>query len=536
MIEIFLDSKCQNIIDDATLYENITYFAKLKAHDPGVIEKETIFGQCAAFIDWLPSNQIGQITFRDVAGLVSLFGTTYNVKSTKLLTDLPGINQVECLLKEISEYSSTLVFLPAAPASFYYDINPKKLTSNIFYIYKYLSSRLFYDGKDSLQNLFEFILDNPHFNQRATPAYTPTLSTKMFNHSTFQRIAERIMDSDLIPPGHELCKKPFIAKLPTMDTGDKLLPKHLYSLANIISFDTPENRFLKYFLLWCQEIYLNILNRYPQYQIREDCAKSLKIIRKYLFHPFFRDVGTFSFLPTNSSVLANRFGYKEIFLHYLKCRSQPKIFEDYLLNMFDTMGIRNVSTLYEYWVFFKIAKELFGTEATLSVLGQQNENRILKYGLKITKDVSTLYYNRTYKHSPTESYNFSLRPDISLEITRKGKTKRYFFDAKYSNTSLPSCDDDIVVVYKNPNVVKMLSYLEAIADSDFAVIVYPGTKFAFYSKTFAVGNNFKSDPILVADFTGVGALPLSPNHADSNNQFSAFMTSFKNQFLSNMQE
>jgi len=270
MIKIFSDRNLQYVVADATLFENITYFAKLREHSPGVIEKEITYGQCAAFIDWLPNNPVGQITFCDVAGFVSLFGATYNVKSTKLLTDLAGTNQVEYLLKEISEYSSTLVFSPGAPASFYYDINPKKLTSNIFYIYKYLSSHLFHDGKDSLQYLFDFILDNPHFNQRATKAYTPTFSTKKYNYATFQRIAERINDSNIIPPDHELYKKPFIAKMPSTHSGDKILPKTLYTVTNTVSYDTPENRFLRYFLLWCQEIYLTIHNQYPQYSYNMD--------------------------------------------------------------------------------------------------------------------------------------------------------------------------------------------------------------------------------------------------------------------------
>lgn len=531
MIEIFRDKHLQDAVVDATLFENVPYFIKQKTHNPAAIEKETTTGLCAAFLDWHPNNQVGQILFSDVAGYINLFGTTLNVKSKKLLTDLSGINQIEFLLKDISDYSSTLVFSPAAPASFLYDVNPRKLTGNIFYIYKYLSSHLFHDRKNSLQYLFEFILDNPHFNQRATPAYTSTFSTKKFNHSTFQRIAERIMDSDLIPPGHDLCKKPFIAKLPTIDSGEKLLPKNLYSATNTISYDTPENRFLKYFLLWCQEVFLNIHNSYHQYQIREDCAKSLKIIRKYLFHPFFRDIGTFSFLPTNSSVLANRVGYRELFLHYLKSRSQPKMFDGYLSDMFNTMGIKNISTLYEYWVFFKVAKELYGEGAVLEVIGQVYENDNLKYNLKVSKDDSALYYNKTYKRSPTGSYNFNLRPDVSLEIKKDGDIRRYFFDAKYSNTSLPSGDDEAAAVYKNVNVVKMLSYLEAIHNSDFAVIVYPGTKFSFYSRHFADGKNYVSDPALMSVYEGVGALPLSPSHTNSDAQFSAFMTNFKNRFL-----
>lgn len=531
MVEIYSDRNLQNAVDDTTLYENITYFVKLKVHNPGLIEKEISSGQCAQFIDWLPSNTVGKITFRDVAGYVNIFGKTYDVRSTKLLTDSTGDSQIEYLLKDISAYSSTLIFSPAATASYHYDINPKKLTGNIFYIYKYISSRLFHGGKDSLQYLFELILDNPHISQRTTPAFVRTFSTKKFNYSTFQRIAGRIMDSDLIPPSHDLCRKPFIAKLPTTDSGDKILPKYLYSTTNTISYDTPENRFLKYFLLWCQEIYLHIHNRSSTYQIREDCTKSLKIIRKYLFHPFFRDIGTFSFLPTNSSVLANRAGYREIFLHYLKCRSQPKLFDGYLSDMFHIMGIKNISTLYEYWVFFRIAKELYGADATLEVIGHQYENNILKYGLKISRGPFTLFYNKTYKHSPNGSYNFNLRPDISLEINKDGEIRRYFFDAKYSNTSIPSDEDDPVAVYKNVNVVKMMSYLEAINKSDFAVIVYPGSKFSFYARHFTGGNNYVSDPSLMADFEGVGALPLSPNHAYSNEQFSIFMTCFKNRFM-----
>jgi len=528
MVEIFTDKQLQNRVEDFTLHENISYFIKLKEYNSATIEKEVTSGQCARFLNWHPKNHVGQIVFRDVVGFVNLFNTTYNVKSIKLLADRSGTNQAEHLLKEISEYSSTLIFSPGASGSFHYEINPRKLTSNIFYIYKYLTNNLFHDGRDSLQHFFELILGNPHFNQRSIPAYVPAFSIKKFNHLTSQRITEKFTDSFLIPPGHELYEKPFIAKLPTTADGSRILPKNLYSSTNSITYDTPENRFLKYFLSWCQGIFLNIFNRYSQYQIREDCEKALKVIKKYLYHPFFQDIGTYSFLPTNSSVFANRSGYRELFLHYLKCRNQPKIFDDYLSTISGSMEIKNISTLYEYWVFFKIAKELFGKDAVLAVTGQIGESNKLKYGLKITKGSSVLYYNKTYKHSPTESYNFSLRPDISLETINAGKTRRYFFDAKYSNSSLPSCDDEPVAVYKNPNVVKMLSYLEAINDSDFAVIVYPGTKFTFYSKKFTMNDNVTDDPTAMTDFAGVGALPLSPNHIVSNQLFSSFMTQFKN--------
>ena len=528
MIDIFLDKHIKQPLDSLELEENVTYYIKLKVHDPNVIEKEIGFGQCRQFIEWLPENRVGKVTFRDVAGGVNLFGLTYDVKSTKFLRDLSGSDQLKHLLKDISEYSSTLIFSPAQPASFQYNKDPQKITNNIFYIYKYLSSRLFHDGKDSLQFLLNFILSNPHFNQRTTPAYIPTFSAKRLNHSSFQRVAEKLLNSETIPPGHELCETPFIANLPTLDDGSKLLPKDIYSVTNFISYDTPENRFLKYFLLWCQEIFLNIYNCYTHiYQISESCEKSLKVIRKYLNNPFFLNIGTFSFLPTNSPVFANRVGYREIFLHYMKCRSQPKFFDGYLSDMFNAMSIKKISTLYEYWVFFRIAKEFFGSGATLAVLGSYPEDGSLKYGLKISSGQAALFYNKTYKHSPNESYNFNLRPDISLEITKGDQKKRFYFDAKYSQSAI---NDEPIIVYKNPNVIKMLSYLEAISESEFAAIVYPGTKFVFYSKIFKDGNNIENKPERVTNFKGVGALPLSPNHAESNEIFRAFMSELQKQF------
>lgn len=534
MIELFTDIELHNKLDGHLLDENKVYFVRLKVHDPGLIEKETTKGQCSEFIRWHPNNLVGQIIFRDVAGHVNLFGGKYEVKSTKLLTNLSGNHQVEYLLNDISKYSSTLVFSPAASSSFIYKLDPKKLTSNKYYIYKYLSSNLFQNRKDSLQHLLDLILSNPHFSQHATHSYIPTFSTKKFNHLTFQRIAGKLSDSEFVPPGHELASKPFFAQMPNTEAGEKILPKRLYSVTNRISYDTPENRFLKYFLIWCQGIYMNVYNTNHRYQVREDCEKSLKIIRKYLYHPFFKEIGLFSFLPISSSILANRTGYQELFLHYLKCRSQPRIFNDYLTEIVSTMEIKNMSILYEYWVFFRIAEELFGNDAALEIIGYQNIGNSVRYGLKISRGSYKLYYNKTYGHSPDASYSFSLRPDISLEIDKEGKTFKYFFDAKYSNTSIPSIEDEPVVVYRNVNVVKMLSYLESINKSYMAVIVYPGTKFSFYNRNYFDSDNFFRSPDLITDFEGVGALPLSPGHTKSIELFHSFMNQFKSKLSINL--
>jgi uncharacterized protein len=534
MIDVFCDKELKIKIDGNLLIENVQYYAKLKVHDPNLVEKEIKQGQCSQYITWHSRNTIGFIQFRDVVGYVKLFGDTFEVKSSKLLTDLSGNNQFEYLLRDISEYSSTLVFSPAAAGSFDYELNPRVLTANTFYIYRYLSNRLFQETRDSLQNLLDMVILNPHTIQHASPAYTPTFSTRKFSHTTFQRMARGMGNSELVPSNHELYRKPFISKLPNANTGGKILPENLYSVINTISRDTPENRFIKYFLLWCQEIFMNVYKLHSQYHIRDDCQKALRIIRKYLLHPFFKDIGAFSFLPTSSSVLTNRLGYKEIFVHYLKCRNQPKTFKDYFSDLVNRMEIRNISVLFEYWVFFKIAEALFGNNAKLEIIGQHSEMGILKYGLKISDGPKQLFYNKTYKHSHEASYCFRLRPDISLEVCDNGNLRRYFFDAKYSNTTISSSDEDPLVVQKNANVVKMLSYLEAIIGSRFAVIIYPGTKFIFFDKNFSKNDNIVLTPKSMVNFEGVGALPLSPGNIITNEIFRSFMMSFKQHIWGNL--
>lgn len=527
MLDLFLDQKLQNKINGTLIDENKLYYARLKVHDPNIIEKEITQGQCSRFIHWNPNNMVGEIIFRNVIGYVNLFGDEFEVRSTKLLTDLSGIDQIEYILKDISEYSDTLIFSPGAPSAFNYQIDNRKLTNNPYYIYKYLSGHLFQDGKYSLQHLLDIIFVNPHINQYTTPGYIPTFSTKKFNNSTFSRLARGVFDAELIPQSHKLFKNAFIAKMPQMPTGEKIVPKQLYSVTNTISTDTAENRFLKYFLLWCQEIYMSVYNLYPQYQVRDECLKSLRIIRKYLSHPFFKNIGKFSFLPLSSSVLINRAGYKEIFMHYINCRSKPRYFSDYLADIVNRMEVKSISTLYEYWVFFKIAEALFGSGAELEIIGQHKDDNIFKYGLKILNGSSSLYYNKTYLHSPEDSYNFRFRPDISLEIKKDGEIRRYFFDAKYSNVEIPSNEDEPAAVYKNVNVVKMLSYLEAIKSSNIAVIVYPGTKFSFYNRNFSAGDNHVNFAELMTTFNGVGALPLSPGTEKLSAQFNKFMDGLK---------
>lgn len=531
MLELYTDLELQNSVVGNVLEENKRYFAKLKEHDPIIIKKETTKGPCAKYIQWLPDNRFGEILFRDVAGFVNLFGCLFEVRSNKFLRDSSGQSQIDQLLKDISEYSSTLVFSPVAPTGFGYHIDRRKQTNNIYYIYKYLSNHLFGAGHHSLENLLNVILRNPQFNQSTKNAYIPTFSVKKFNHGTFQRVSRSIKDCELIPLGNDLTNNSFIKNMPKTVTGETMFPKKLYSTTNIISYDTPENRFLKYFLKWCQEIFMNVLNIYPQYHVKDDCLKALTIIRKYLFHPFFQQVGKFTYLPISSSVLTNRVGYKELFMHYLQCRNMPKVFSDYLNDMLELMEIKNLSLLYEYWIFFKIAEELFGNKAILQITGIVREGDNIKYGLSISNDSLNLNYNKTYTHSPGGSYSFNLRPDISLEIQIDGSIRRFFFDAKYSNSFIPSAKDDSDVVYKNANVVKMLSYLESIKNSELAVIIYPGKKFSFYRKSFKNGDNYISSPDMMTDFEGVGAIPLSPGHTETNAQFKAFMKNFKTYIL-----
>lgn len=530
ILEIFTDENQKSYLASNVLIEDTKYYLKMTPHCPSVIAKEIESGLCSDYISWIPTNEIGQLIFHNVIGEVELFGKTYEVKSKKFLPTGTGEDPLKIIIGDIATITSEYIFAPASAPRAMYTTNAAKLTSNVYYIFKYLVGNLFADKGLIFQKYMDAIVENPTFIQRNMPEEIDVFRAEKYSPNTFIKLIQKSSNSYRIPSSHELMKSKFIKALPRVQNGDGILPRKILSEVNRISYDTQENRFILYFLKWGISVFQSVGRSSKKHQIKESCEHIVKLIQRYVQNPLFQTVGVLSNISYASSALISRSGYKELFHHYLKCREEPILYIEDFNKQYLMMEIKNISQIYEYWVFFKIARQIFDKESILKIFSTRFSDGRFSYGLVLSDSKKKLFYNKTYSNKKGQSYSYDFRPDISLEIKQTDVVKKYFFDAKYSNSIIYSKNEQVHYSYKNENIVKMLAYLESIRQAEAAVIIYPGTDFIFYEKTRFIGNSQKAnnnvhrDPDGIVHFKGVGAVPLSPGNEDSEKIFTSFMS------------
>jgi hypothetical protein len=127
--------------------------------------------------------------------------------------------------------------------------------------------------------------------------------------------------------------------------------------------DTPENRFVKYFLEECFVLAQRLAERLG-YSGKPAAAREardwLGRFNEMLAHSRWAEVGAFRQFPSNSQVLQRRRGYRDIVKFDLSLRlslelpwKRARDFADGLLG-----DVRPVNEIYEYWCFFVLRKTL----------------------------------------------------------------------------------------------------------------------------------------------------------------------------------
>ncbi len=297
----------------------------------------------------------------------------------------------------------------------------------------------------------------------------------------------------------------------------RLRPERIRQLLPIETIDTPENRFV----MNVARRFLNALQaltRAAWYgdRISEQDRRLFEFVRveltTFVQDRQFRDVGQLERIPAASRVLQRRDGYREVtHLWFSFQRARQPLF-DHLQHAID---IRDVATLYEYWVFFELAAQIgtaVGADGQLFAKPRTAFDSLqgITHGTCYRYDgFGELFYNRQV---PGYS-GISLRPDY-LWVPKDGRAVA--FDAKFrmNHGVLETDDDDIaqtISTAKEDDLVKMHAYRDAI-DVRAAVILDTGSTSCFR----------RSDktriPITIADIlneeslTGVGEIAMSPMH------------------------
>jgi len=197
----------------------------------------------------------------------------------------------------------------------------------------------------------------------------------------------------------------------------KCLPTELIQPQYIEGFDSPENRFVKAFLVEILD-FIEKLDR----ELRSMLWEIEDITFFALNSDVFAGLELQSSPPTYSQVLQKRPGYRELFQFWTLYYSSfiPQWFEGLKI----AFGLRSISTLWEYYVLVRLLELLEKELGSYKI--EQSKNHLNKDYEEITikfVDGSKLYYQRKIK-----SYsNSEWRPDFLLEF----EGRRIIFDAKF---------------------------------------------------------------------------------------------------------
>jgi predicted component of viral defense system (DUF524 family) len=461
-------------------------------------------------------NNLFEINFSNSVGMTRIGPVKVRVQSVKITESL-----YHSMLDYVAEKYANLVFSFDAPLGENY--SKSKPGTDIAYIEYLFLKKYLLDNSPNLDGIAALILSNPHIRLYSEHRLNPIENTSSLHPGILFKTLMKANGFLVLPTGHPLLGTG-LGKALSRQTGKNLFPSQVFEERRYHTSDTNENRFVKHFLKRIQHRMDGLSSSLKGLSggfLNPDIETNIKeITRKvvmFLNDPFWQDVGTMSFIPTNSQVLQRREGYRQLFSLYSLlqlCTRCDFDIEDFK-NLLET---KDTPTLFEYWSFFLIKEILDGIGKIVSckaIVSENHREQRVFQGISIQyEDGATLWFNKYCSGSSgyqpgdvlllpenvKESYSHNLIPDI---VVSKDENM-LIFDAKYKgkgrNGSFYDEDDQGgISSWKDADIDKMHTYREAIQNVVGAFILYPGEKSVIYPSHDAKRL-----------FEGVGALPLKP--------------------------
>lgn len=247
---------------------------------------------------------------------------------------------------------------------------------------------------------------------------------------------------------------------------------------------------------------------------RETLARLHGQLRQFVRAPMFDDVGSMHRVPASSRVLQRRAGYRDLTLHW---QAFLQAHDPVWQRMQHAIDLRDIATLYEYWVWFALCREVQDAYACdrpeVEVMSLAEPG--LPHGLRARfRGLGTLTYNvsrRAYS-------GISLRPDYLWEPDAGAKVGfdakfRLAWDAAPLDIQGPEPKDPIARA-KVDDLVKMHAYRDAIPNLRAAVVLFPGHVAEFRMVGGERRQGVRVADVLMHETHGVGAIPMSPLGVD----------------------
>lgn len=451
------------------------------------------------------------------------------------------------MLEEITEKCTDLLMQYTSPANQPFDIDHDNDPQTLYQRFAFLKSILDSEG---FWTAVHRVTTNPVTVWRQTEEKRDIRSVKRMNRNIVRQFTEA---TNRIPLPEEHALKKYMGSIPEKVT----------TRGKVDTVDTPENRFVKYAL----ETFKTLCGDFKSAsrngtRLNKEAERLEEKLEETLNHSIFQKISRPSTLPLNSPVLQRKEGYREILRVWLMVNLAARLTwkggEDVYKG-----GKRDVATLYEYWLFFKLTDLLEGLfEIQALTPDRMIEETKDKLGLKLKQGkhlpLEGVYekgnrklhvqfsFNKTFngdnKYPSGGSWTRSMRPDYTLSIWPEciSETKaekqdlivHLHFDAKYKVENLTSLfgkdDEDLNEekqeqnkgTYKRADLLKMHSYRDSIRRTAGAYILYPG------------GDGIKDWRGFHEIIPGLGAFTMRPNRDnDGSSELRLFLEDVIQHFL-----
>jgi len=417
------------------------------------------------------------------------------------------------MLNEIAEYYADLVLQQGSPVTQKLEIDPSCSSQTLYQRFSFVRSLI---DSDAFSEAIHKIISNPVRKWTDASIEKNIVGVKRLTRNNLKQIAS---STDRIPLSKSI-QAGFSTQLSSV-------PRKIEVEYKRDTTDIQENQFVKFVL----RSFINFCSDIQEYKNASDILKAeaqetQEKLYTHLDNQFFRQISMPQHMNMNSPVLQRKEGYREVLQAWLLYDLAAKLNWTGGDDVYNA-GKKNVATLYEYWLFFKLLElvsEFFNIKAKdKSELIEYDKDKInlslkqghirMVYGQQETFSRIlnvAFYYNRTFKKESDDdesmhkagSWTMAMRPDYTLSIwpgriTEAEAEKQELivhihFDAKYRLDKILLEDKDIeedmneelaeekkqqeLKIYKRGDLLKMHAYKDAIRRTSGAYVLYPGDK------------------------------------------------------------
>jgi predicted component of viral defense system (DUF524 family) len=358
----------------------------------------------------------------------------------------------EFMLGEIAEKSTELLLQIESPVYQNFEVDFESDAQTIYQRFAFVKSLL---NSDEFLEAIQKVISLPTSKWTTETEKTDILKVRRFGSRVVRQLTS----------GSNRIK--LSQKIGALDS----VPQRIESYRKVETYDTHENRFIKYalqtflqFIRECERVFGK--NNYEK--SRSEAAALADLLENELQRTFFNHISRPTVLKLNSPALQRKSGYREILNAWLKFDLSLRLIWRGGDDVYKA-GKRDIAVLYEYWLFFKLY-DLMIEKFELNQI--THEERKYDHLIDVTRDGLQLIvksgtftaleckykhdnwefnvrfsYNKTFKasrdYSKKEegSWTKPLRPDYTLSIwpsslsckdaEKKEQIVHIHFDSKY---------------------------------------------------------------------------------------------------------